>query len=493
MAVVTFLPSGKKIETEKEMTVLQAEQLAGIPQDAPCGGNGKCGKCRVLIDGREGLACRTKVQGDMTVTVLGEISKASILAEGMHSGVTVRPVQEGECHIAVDIGTTTVVAYFLDGKTGTILETQSALNPQFPYGADVISRIQAALSGKQEELTGLIRESVWSLIQKLCEDQKKSVSAIGTVAVVGNPAMQQIFLGVSPKNLAAPPFAPYFTAAQELPLSGYFPVEGPGKLAVPPNIAGYVGSDTLGCVLATGMYREEKMTLMIDIGTNGEMVLGNAERMTACSTAAGPALEGGRICCGMRGSEGAIDHVWLEEGRLSCSVIGDTEARGICGSGIIDAASVMLDLGILNKRGRIQKDYSGEEKDRRYSLTDRVYLTQEDIREIQMAKGAIAAGIVLMAKQLGITLEEIDRVILCGAFGNYMKPESACRIGLIPAELQGKITAGGNAAGMGSREMALDREKLYLTDRLLEKIEFIELASIPEFQRVYASNMMFSI
>ena len=491
MAVVTFLPSGKTIETEQEITVLQAEQQAGIPQDAPCGGNGKCGKCRVMIEGRECLACRTKVRDGMTVTVLSGITRASILAEGIHSDAVVRPIQEGECHIGVDIGTTTVVAYFLDGKTGEILETQSTLNSQFPYGADVISRIHPAVSGKLEELTGLIRESVWSLVQKLCEDQKKSVSSIGTVAVVGNPAMQQIFLGVSPKNLAAPPFAPYFTAAQEHPLSVYFPVEGPGKLAVPPNIAGYIGSDTLGCVLATGMYRDEKMTLMIDIGTNGEMVLGNRDRMTACSTAAGPALEGGRICCGMRGSDGAIDHVWLENGKAACSVIGNTKAQGICGSGIIDAAAAMLDLGILNKRGRIEKEYSGEGKDRRYSLTERVFLTQEDIREIQMAKGAIAAGIILLAKQLGITLEEIDQVILCGAFGNYMKPESACRIGLIPAELQGKIKAGGNGAGMGSREMALDREKLYLTDRLLKKIEFIELASIPEFQRVYASNMMF--
>src|SRR5699024_8891016 len=155
---------------------------------------------------------------------------------------------------------------------------------------------------------------------------------------------------------------------------------------------------------------------MIDIGTNGEMVLGNGDRMTACSTAAGPALEGGRICCGMRGSDGAIDHVWLENGKAACSVIGNTKVQGICGSGIIDAAAAMLALGILSKRGRTEKEYSGEGKDRRYSLTERVFLTQEDIREIQMAKGAIAAGIILLAKQLGITLEEIDQVILCGAF-----------------------------------------------------------------------------
>lgn len=491
MPVIKFLPMEKTLEVQDGISILEAEQMAGIRQDAPCGGHGKCGKCKVLVKGEEVLACSTQIREDMVVTVKSELRSAKILSEGIHSEFHMNPVQEGVCHISVDIGTTTVVAYLLDGRDGAILDTRSMLNPQFPYGSDVISRIQAALDGKLGELSRLIREGVWSLIQELCEDNGLSPDKIGTTAIVANPAMQQLFFEVSPENLSKPPFAPVFTKAEVLPLSGYFPVQGDGRLLVVPDIAGYVGADTMGCILATGMYQDTKMTLMIDIGTNGEMVLGNKNGMVACSTAAGPALEGGRISCGMRGSSGAIDHLWLENGKIQYSVIGNADEKGLCGSGIIDAVAVMLELGILNKRGRIQKDYRGDGKERIYDLTDRVSLTQDDIREVQMAKGAISAGIRLMMEHLHVTMDEIDQVILCGAFGSYMNPQSACRIGLLHRELLGRISAGGNAAGMGSRQMALDREKFALSEELLDKIEAIELATFPEFQRVYAANMMF--
>lgn len=491
MPSIKFLPWGKTVEVDPGTTVLLAEQMAGIPQDAPCGGHGECKKCKVWIQGREVLACATKIWEDTEVTVKEAPRKARILSEGMDSGFTLQPVKEGACHIGVDIGTTTVVVYLLDGKTGEILGTRSMLNPQFPYGADVISRIQAAAGGHREELTRLIREGVWSLISGACREYGKETDEIGTVAVAANPAMQQLFFGREVDNLARPPFSPVFNKTEVLLLRDYFPVKGSGKLLVIPDIAGYVGADTMSCLLATGMYQAEPVTLLIDIGTNGEMVLGNREKMAACSTAAGPALEGGRITSGMRGSPGAIDHVWLDAGAVRVSVIGEGEEKGICGSGIIDAAAAMVDLGILNKRGRIQKDYRENGKERIYALTERVSLTQEDIREIQMAKGAIAAGIRILMEHLGIKMEEIAQVILCGAFGNYMNPESACSIGLLPAELRSRIKAGGNAAGMGSRIMALDREKFFLTDTLLQKIEAVDLASFPEFQRIYAANMMF--
>ena len=491
MAKIKFLPSGISVEVSKGTTVLQAEQLAGIRQDAPCGGHGTCGKCKVIIEGKEVPACQTVVKNDMEVTVLSELKDAEILTEGIRNQFVVNPVQEGGCHIAVDIGTTTVVAYLLDGKTGEILGNQSMLNPQFSYGADVISRIQAALKGKQEEQTSLIREGVWSLIRSLCETHKIPTADIGTVAIVANPAMQQLFFGVSPENLSKPPFAPHFTKTEVLQMNQYFPVSGNGKLLVVPDIAGYVGADTVGCILSTGMYQDSRMTLMIDIGTNGEMVLGNCEKMAACSTAAGPALEGGRISSGMRGSKGAIDHVWWEKEKLCFSVIGNEKPQGICGSGMIDAVAVMLEQEILNKRGRIQKDFRCEGKERIYDLAEGVSLNQKDIREIQMAKGAIAAGIDLLMKHLQITMEEIDRVILCGAFGTYMNSDSACLIGLLPQELRERIETGGNAAGMGSVMMALDKEKFALTNEILNRTEGIELASFPEFQRIYASNMMF--
>ncbi len=229
---------------------------------------------------------------------------------------------------------------------------------------------------------------------------------------------------------------------------------------------------------------------MVDIGTNGEMVLAHRGRMAACSTAAGPALEGANILFGMRGSAGAIDHVYLKDGAVTCSVIGGGEAKGICGSGIIDAVAVFLELGRINKRGRIQ---SAQEIDgqRVLHLTKTIYLTQEDIRQVQMAKGAIAAGVHLMCHHFGITPREIQRVLLAGAFGSFLDPASACRIGLLPEELAGKITAAGNIAGAGAKLMALSRQQFQLSQTLLERIAFIELAEQPGFQKAFAKNMAF--
>ena len=252
-----------------------------------------------------------------------------------------------------------------------------------------------------------------------------------------------------------------------------------------PDISGYVGADTLGCVLATGMHEKEEITLLVDIGTNGEMVLGNSKRMIACSTAAGPALEGAQIRFGMGGAPGAIDHVWLENGEVKCSVIGGGEAKGICGSGLIDAIAVGLETGLLNKRGRIQNE------ERELRLTEEIWLTQEDIRQVQLAKGAIRTGITLMAGQLGLEPADIEKVRLAGAFGSFMDPKSACRIGLLPEELLGRIEAVGNAAGSGAKMLACDKKLLAVTPKLVERIEFLELANLPEFPRTFAMAMNF--
>ena len=484
---ITIESSGRIIEAPAGANLLELLRSAGLAPEAPCGGNGKCGKCAVQVDREKFLSCTYTVEKDITVA-LPDKTKTQILTSGASAEVTLDPVQEGYL-IAFDIGTTTVVCFLLS-PNGKELAAESMLNPQAPFGADVITRIQNAIRGNMEAQTEAIRSGMTELIKKCCRTAGISPEEVGVVSVVGNPCMQQLFMGIYPENLAAIPFAPVITDAGVVSSADYLPVCPNAKLLVVPDISGYVGADTMACVLATRMYEAQDTVLMVDIGTNGEMVLTSGGRMVACSTAAGPALEGANIRFGMRGAAGAVDHVWSENNEIRYSVIGGGEAAGICGSGLIDAVAVMLKTGKMNKRGRIQ---SPEEIDgqRYFPLSDRVYLAQEDIRQVQMAKGAISAGIHLMAAHLGITVEQIDRVILAGAFGSFMDPESACRIGLLPPELQGRITAAGNIAGSGSRMLAMDQSQLILSRELIGRIEFLELASVPGFQRTFAQKMAF--
>ena len=452
---------------------------AGFPVDAPCGGNGKCGKCTVNINGKSVCACQTYVRKDMVVSL-----PQTETLQTVETDISLKAGNIGYA-LGFDIGTTSVVGYLMDGRTGKTLAYDSLLNPQTAYGADVISRICAALGGQMDALQTATRNSMTGLAQRLCDQAGIPPEQIDVVSVVGNCCMQQLFLGILPENLAQIPYAPVLTEAKVVPAQEYLPICPNAQLLIVPDIGGFVGADTVGCVLSTEMYKNEKMTLMVDIGTNGEMVLGNRDRMIACSTAAGPALEGANIHFGMRGTEGAIDHVWLENGELRYSVIGNTEAKGICGSGLIDAVATGLQMGLLNKRGRICNE------DHTFHITDSIYLTQDDIRQVQLAKGAIHAGICLMAKQMGIRVKEIEQVLLAGAFGSYMDPVSACCIGLLPEECEGKITPVGNAAGNGAKILACDPELLQQTQTLTESIEFLELASLPEFPRTFAKSMNF--
>lgn len=485
--IVTVLPQQITLTAEDGINLLALLRKEGLAPDAVCGGSGTCGKCRVLINGEWALACQTAVTADMAVE-LPHQADARILTAGQAVSVPADPLRDGYL-VAFDIGTTTVVCYLLSPSGGD-LAVQSMLNPQCAYGADVISRIQKALSGELEQLTASIRSAMTSMIALCCRDAGISPDRVGVISVVGNPCMQQLFLGISPENLAAVPFAPVLTEAGIQPAADILPICPDAALLTVPDISGYVGADTVACVIASRIYRSRESILLVDIGTNGEMVLVHDGKMVACSTAAGPALEGANIRFGMRGTQGAIDHVRSENDRICCSVIGGGDAAGICGSGIIDAAAVLLELGLINKRGRIQtlEEQDGE---RIVQLSGQVYLTQNDIRQVQLAKGAIAAGIQLMSKHCGISASQIDRVILAGAFGSFLSPESACRIGLLPPELSGKVTALGNLAGVGAKMMAINREQFSLSQSLVRSITFLELADDPSFSRCFAKNMAF--
>jgi len=485
---ITVAPSKKIITVSHGANLLKTLRNAGLSPDAPCGGIGKCGKCKVIIDGWEYLACRYTVESDITVQLQTEAS-ASVLTAGSAGSAEADPLHEGNL-IAVDIGTTTVVCFLLSPE-GRELAVESMLNPQIPFGADVISRIRQALNGEMDALTNSIRKGISQMIHNCCKKAGIRENQIGVVSIAGNPCMQQLFLGILPKNLAGVPFAPVLTKAEVLKASDYLPECTNGYLLSIPDISGYVGADTVACVLASELYKSNETVLLVDIGTNGEMVLIHEGRMTACSTAAGPALEGANIRFGMRGAVGAIDHVWEEDGELRYSVIGGGEPIGICGSGIIDAIAALLNQKKLNKRGRIQ---CTEEADgqRVLYLTEKIYLTQEDIRQVQIAKGAIAAGIQLMCGYLDITPERIDKVLLAGAFGSFLNPDSACRIELLPKVLRGKITACGNLAGAGAKLTAMSKKQFLLTQEMRDRIRFIELAKMPDFQKTFAKCMTFS-
>ena len=486
---ITFEDEQLTCLAEAGTTVLEVQIAAGMTPDAFCGGNGKCGKCKVVINGKEVLACKTAVDRDMTVyTGNKKEERAQILAQGSGRQAEFSPgnLPEGTdtpLLSAVDIGSTSVVAYLLDGTNGELLGTKSILNPQRQFGADVVSRCSYALNNGGEALSGCIRNAVNILLRELAKGAGRNPEDIVRIVMVGNSCMHHLFLGIPTDTLALAPYTPKVTEAQELMAIQYdIHVHPRAQLWWLPNIGGFVGADTVGCLVASDLDACEEMTLLVDIGTNGELVLGNRDGLITCSTAAGPAFEGAKITCGMRGSKGAIDHVTVKDGETICHVIGETEAVGICGSGLLDGAACLLKLGKIDETGRLEKEYH---------FTDRVFLNQKDIRELQLAKAAIAAGIRSLCEKKGIKVSDISRVLIAGAFGNYLDPASACAIGMIPPELQTRITSIGNAAGEGACMAAVNREQFERSRILAQKAEFVELALDMGFQEIYVEEMEF--
>ena len=482
MIQVTFLPDNITVMVEAGSTLLQAQILAGLHPDAPCGSKGTCGKCMVKISGEDVPACRTRIFVDTTVT-LPQWEGSVVLSGGL--SIPLCPDGLHEYVAAFDLGTTTLVGYLLDGKTGALLTTSSAMNPQVRYGADVITRIETALKGEGPALQQCILEALQQLLAELSDKAGIRAADIDLISVAGNTAMHHLLLGIDPKPLVTPPYMPAVRDAIEMDAASLLPVCPRAALRILPNIAGFVGGDTVACMTAVDFGRLEKLTLMLDIGTNGEIVLGNRQQRIACSSAAGPAFEGARISMGMRGSPGAIDHVWIEGGRLCHHTIGGGQAQGICGSGLLDLVACLLDLGILDESGYLH----GKE----YTIPGTtIVLTQKDIREFQLAKAAIRAGIELSCRHLGIEPKEIHSVLLAGAFGSHMDPSSACRVGMIPPVLQDRICSVGNAAGEGAKHCAVSRDAYEYSKKLAAETEFLELASSRDFQDCFVDALQFS-
>ncbi|MDR3543812.1 MAG: ASKHA domain-containing protein [Desulfosporosinus sp.] len=419
-----------------------------------------------------------------------------------------------QCGLAIDIGTTTVVVYIMDLTDGSVISSGATTNPQHVFGADVISRISYAASGPDQvsQLQAKVIDAINGIIANLCAKTGVSHQEIYQTTVVGNTTMSHLFLGIDPTYLAPAPFIPVFrqtieVTAKELGLN----ILETGKVIVLPNIAGYVGSDTVGVMLAAGVDRLAGISLAIDIGTNGEMVLASEDRILTCSTAAGPAFEGAEIKCGMRAAEGAIEGVRIGE-NVELDVIADTKPRGICGSGLIDAIAAMRKIGVIeatgrlvNKPAQLEKLPSAVRERLRRNETvsefvlvwgkdsatgEDIVLTQKDIRELQLAKGAIRAGISILLLEMGIDEQAIDRILLAGAFGNYIKKESALAIGLLPPVLLERIETIGNAAGDGAKMALLSVAERARARVLSYRAEHVELSTRKDFQKVFISALL---
>jgi len=491
----------------------------------PCGGKAICKKCIVTIgpESNEVLACQHKIQTDLTVTIplTSRFFEQKILASGIETkskfehDIYKKYLKSGDHDqiygVAVDIGTTTIVAKLIDMKDGSPLATESELNPQTIHGDDVISRIAfAQTDDKLNHLQNLIVECLNTLISRLCEQANIKSDLIYEICAVGNTTMNHIFLKFPIKQLGRIPFEAYSLDSQDRTLAELnLKINPSANIHTPPNIAGFVGSDTTAVTLAVDTNSNNENILIVDIGTNGEIVLAAGDKLYAASCAAGPALEGARITCGSRATQGAIEAVVINENDIDIDVIGRCRPRSICGSGLIDALAVLLNLGVIDSSGRfIERKKLQEilpekileritEKDGQpafciHSGDDQsILLTQRDIRQGQLAKAAIRAGIKLLQNKTGIDDSSLDKIYLAGAFGNYIRKESAIKIGLLPDVTPEKIHFVGNAASSGARIMLISSHARQAAKRLAKKIEYVEIANDPKFTETYTDSMLF--
>src|SRR2546427_513534 len=416
--------------------------------------------------------------------------------------------------LAIDIGTTSVVTTLVELDSGEQLASVSSLNPQAVFGGDLMSRIAFAqfnpanLRKLHTRIVGLLNQHV----EQICRESGVLAKWIYKVVVVGNTCMHHILLGIDPSHVGLAPYAPVMRhpltlAAREL----FLKVNPEARVCLLPIVAGFVGADAVAVALATRMDESPEIRIAVDIGTNGEVLLGSREHLWACSAPAGPPLAGAQIRHGMRAALGAIDRVAMAGGDLALHTIGDAAAQGICGSGLIDAIAVLLDAGVIDWTGLIELDHldrlpppllgrvpkRGQERmvilarPGEAGATQEILLTQDDIRQVQLCKGAIASGAAMLQHVAGVPDDKVAELMLAGGFGNYLSIRSALRIGLIPALAESKIRYVGNAAALGAQMALLSEPERHRAERIARSIEHVSLAAHPDFQDIFVDCMNF--
>jgi uncharacterized 2Fe-2S/4Fe-4S cluster protein (DUF4445 family) len=424
----------------------------------------------------------------------------AVLADDVLIGVEPGDTSGRRFAIAFDLGTTTVVATLLDLETGQPCAVRSILNAQQPFGADVISRISATMLDDDalERLQQHAHETLRTLTAEVCGEGGVDPREVYEVVVTGNVTMIQLALGIDPEPLS---MAPFTIAARRLPeaRAGDFglAVHERAPAVLFPALGAYVGPDIVAGILATGLTLDRRVRLFVDVGTNSEIVLGSSARALACAAPAGPAFEAAQIRCGMRAADGAIEGVKIVDGGVQLTVIGDVDPVGLCGSGLVDAVAELVGAGVLDHSGRFVAGSSerlgkvGEETV--FHLTDEVYLSQRDVRELQFAKASIATGWHILCRQLGIEPEEIAQVLLGGSFGSYLTPASAVKIGLVPKLPLTRIVAAGNVAGEGAKIAALSVTERAAANAVLDEVEYVELSGRSDFNDLFVDELAFPV
>lgn len=484
-----------KYEKYKEKTLMEALAEEGVELSGTCGGMGTCGKCRVGANGQVVLSCQHRVTEDMTVQVATAIEDVSAKTSTIQlpEDFVRDQAEPGTYGIALDLGTTTVVVMLWDLSAGSLMDVDAVSNPQRHYGADVMSRIGFVmrapwnLTRLQSRLINEINQTVSRMAMK----HELKLGQIRKITAVGNTTMSHLFLGEDVRGLGSYPFEPAFTGgvrttARRVGLAAHEEAE----VYVGPNMAGHVGSDVTAGVLAAGYMEDENKgsRLLLDIGTNGEIFLTTGGKAYCCSTAAGPAFEGGALYQGMRAAEGAICRVDLKDGRVKTETVGGSPAKGICGSGIIDGLAAMLEAGAMDRFGTIDKNFVlAEER----SDLPAVVITQQDVREVQMAKAAIAAGWQVLLDKAGIEVDNLSEIGIAGAFGNAIHVDSGVAIGLLPEAEGSRFRSLGNAAGVGASMLLLSESCRKKAEAIAVAAEHVELAALTDFQNLYIEKMNF--
>ena len=483
-----------EIEAEEGANLLKVIQDNKGEVSAPCGGNGTCGKCKVeVVNDGHVTSCLYYVSKDIEVILPEELEMRVLSSQyeftkqmwvNPGASANLAPVPYG---LAIDIGTTSIAFYVVNLVFGTVVDVKTAINPQTKFGADVISRINYGYEneGGIAKLQSVLIDSINNTLEEYYKESDLSKDDFVKVSIVGNTTMLHNLMGVDAISIALAPFTPQFTETKKVSASSLgINIHDEGEVVLAPSLTGYVGADIIAGMASLDKSKIGKTYLFIDIGTNGEMAIVTPEKTISCATAAGPAFEGANISYGMSATFGAVSRYSKD----IMEVVGGTEPTGICGSGLIDIVGEMIATDVVNMEGNITEDFIVYKSE---TNGNTVSINQQDIREVQLAKSAIASGISRLLSIAGVELENLDNILLAGGFGNYIDVKNAVKIGLLPDVPFEKYIQIGNTAGTGAVLALKSEQYIAEMEELVKEMEYIELSTDDEFSMEFAMNMFF--